>query len=127
LSVYGNADIVSLVQCYENIMSEEDKANIPSEWQQLKVRLSMQKIGHPLAVLTQILQSNEKTFVHIATLIEMLFAISPSTAECELSFSSMNLIKTPSRSSMSQANLLNQMRIVMSGPSPHRQCVVLAG
>jgi hypothetical protein len=47
LSVYGKADIVSLVQCYENILSEEDEANIPSEWQQLKVRLSMQKSGHP--------------------------------------------------------------------------------
>lgn len=117
LSVYGNEAIVSLTEYYNSLLSDEEIENIPCEWQQLKVRLSMQKSGHPLSVLTQILQSNEKTFIHIATLIELLFAISPSTAECERSFSSMNLIKTPSRSSMSQANLLNQMRVVMSGPS----------
>ena len=78
LSVYGNDDIVSLIHCYDNILSEEDKVNIPSEWQQLKVRLSMQKSGHPLAVLTQILQSNEKNIYP--------YCYPHRTAVCPISF-----------------------------------------
>lgn len=117
LSVYGNDGIVSLCEHYKDLLTDEDQTRIPDEWQQLKVRLSKQKGAHPLAALSQILQLSEKTFTHISTLIELLLTISPSTAACERSFSSMNLIKTPSRSTLSQANLKNQMRIVLSGPS----------
>ena len=63
------------------------------------------------------MQLQENTFVNISSLIELLLTVSPSTAACERSFSSMNHIKTPYRSTLSQDNLQNQMRIVLSGPS----------
>ena len=94
MSVYGNESISSLYEYYKDLLTTEDQAKIPEEWQQFKVRMSAMKGMPSQAALSQILKLDEKLFVHISKLVELLLTISPSTAACERSFSSINRIKT---------------------------------
>ena len=43
IAVYGNDAIVSLCEYYKDLLTDEEQSKIPNEWQQLKVRLSVQK------------------------------------------------------------------------------------
>lgn len=118
LATYGNKEVNQLCEHYNALLRTEEIELIPTEWNLLKVRLSNRmgiKKAHPLDVYTDILKCQE--FTNVALLIELLFALSPSTAECERAFSAMNAIKTLGRSTLGQQNLLNQLRIVTCGPS----------
>lgn len=116
LSTFGCQEIRQLCNHFKDLLTEEEIASIPSEWQTLKVQASMQKNCHPLAVYVSILQRKEDSVQHISALLQVLLTISPSTAACERLFSQMNLVKSPLRTRLSQENLQSQMRIVISGP-----------
>ena len=117
LSTYGNSEIKSLCQYYNDVLTEDEVKLAPDQWQTLKVQVSMQRKYHPLAVYSSILQRQEESLMHISTLLSLLFTVSPSTASCERVFSRMNLIKTSLRTRLTQENLQNQMRIVVNGSS----------
>ena len=53
---------------------------------------------------------------HIMILILIMLTISPTTAECERGFSSVNNIKTTARTSMKQEALSSLVRIKFDGP-----------
>jgi hypothetical protein len=116
LSTYGCKEIKLLCEHCNDLLTEEEVLSIPSEWQTLKVQVSLQRTYHPLAVYTSILQRKEDSVKHISALLQILLTISPSTAACERLFSQMNLIKSPLRTRLTQENLQSQMRIVVSGP-----------
>ena len=52
----------------------------------MRERVNSSKSAHPLAVLSEMLQLDEKTFINIRSLIEMLFTVSPSAAVSERSY-----------------------------------------
>ena len=56
----------------------------------------------------------------IVALVILLMTLSPSTPECERPFSSMNSIKTSSRTALGQATLCDMMLIACDGPSPQQ-------
>ena len=103
------------VQC-NDLLTAEEISCIPSEWQTLKVQVSMQRNFHPLAVYGSILQRQEDSLKHIGTLLKLMLTVSPSTAACERLFSQMNIIKSPLRTHLTQENLQNQMQIVVCVP-----------
>ena len=53
---------------------------------------------------------------HIMILILIMLTVSPTTAECERGFSSVNNIKTTARTSMKQEALSSLVRIKVDGP-----------
>ena len=53
---------------------------------------------------------------HIMILILIMLTISPTTAECERGFNSVNNIKTTARTSMKQEALSCLVRIKVDGP-----------
>ncbi|XP_067656447.1 zinc finger protein 862-like [Haliotis asinina] len=114
LSTYGCKEIGTLCDEYSDILTDEERSSIPSEWQTLKVQVSMQRKSHPLAVYTSILQRQEESVKHILVLLNMLVTVSPSTAACERLFSNMNFVKNSFRTRLTQQNLQNQMRIIVS-------------
>ena len=116
LSVYGCQEIKQLCEHTKDLLTEEEVTSIPHEWQTLKVQASMQRHCHPLAVYSSILQRQEDSVKHISALLQILLTVSPSTAACERLFSQMNLVKSSLRTRLTQENLQNQMRIVVSGP-----------
>ena len=54
---------------------------------------------------------------NILLLVEMMVAVSPSTAQCERGFSAMNRIKTPQRNALASSTLNDLMTICVDGPS----------
>ncbi|KAH3872980.1 hypothetical protein DPMN_036204 [Dreissena polymorpha] len=68
MSVYGNESISSLYEYYKDLLTTEDQAKIPEEWQQFKVRMSAMKGMPSQAALSQILKLDEKLFVHMSSL-----------------------------------------------------------
>ena len=53
---------------------------------------------------------------HFMILILIMLTISPTTAECERGFSSVNNIKTTARTSMKQETFSSLVRIKVDGP-----------
>lgn len=115
LSTHGNTEIKSLCLQCSDVLSEDEVKLIPYEWQTLKVQVSMQRQYHPLTVYSSILQRKEESVKNIGVLISLVLTISPSTASCERLFSSMNMLKSSIRTHLTQENLQNQIRIVVSG------------
>ena len=115
LSTYGNTEIKTLCQEYSAILTEDEISCIPSEWQKFKIQISKQRQSHHLDVYPSLLQRKDESLKHICVLVDLLLTISPSTASCERLFSSMNLVKNPSRTRITQDNLQHQMRIVVNG------------
>ena len=67
--------------------------------------------------LVGIMNSAEMQHIkHIMMLILIMLTISPTTAECERGFSSVNNIKTTARTSMKQEALSSLVRIQVDGP-----------
>lgn len=117
LSVYGKAEIKSLCEHHKDILGDIQASCIINEWQTLKVQVSLQRQYHPLDVYSSILKRNEDTLKNVNELIKIFLTISPSTASCERLFSSMNLVKSPLRTRLSQENLQHQMRVIANGKS----------
>ena len=61
----------------------------------MKVKVSLQRIVHPLVVYREIIQRNESTLSAVGELVKIMFTISPSSAACERVFSTMNIVKNP--------------------------------
>ncbi|KAH3708398.1 hypothetical protein DPMN_099529 [Dreissena polymorpha] len=56
LAVHGNESVQALCDYYTSLLTAEERAAIPSEFQNLKVRYSMTGSGHPLGFLIDILK-----------------------------------------------------------------------
>lgn len=114
---YGKNEVKELVEMFGYQFSDEVKAHIVHEWTELKVCLVKQKDKHPLDVYESMMMGNYEGIHNILLLVQIMLTISPSTAQCERSFSAMKMIKTSHRSSLRQEMLSSLMRIHASGIS----------
>ncbi|KAG2468632.1 EIPR1 protein, partial [Polypterus senegalus] len=65
LSTYGNYEIKNLSQQYSDFLTDEEVKHVPSEWQALKLQISMQRQYHPLAVYGSVLLRKEVSLKNI--------------------------------------------------------------
>ena len=98
------------------MFTEEESGNMKTEYKNLKTHIFKMRSQHkkmtPQAIYSGVLANAESLgLTNIALLIEIMFAISPSTAHVERSFSAMNAIKTKMRSSLSPDMLNKHMWI----------------
>ncbi|XP_060084946.1 zinc finger protein 862-like [Ylistrum balloti] len=108
---FGTEQVEELLEFFKPLLSEEERKAVPEQWLELKVRLNRQREVSPFATYTSLLAARPDSLKAILLLIEILFALSPSTAKCERSFSAMKRIKTGLRSSLNQDSLVNLMQV----------------
>ena len=83
---FGKDEIEKLVDLFEPMLTKEEHENALNQW----------------------LDYNDKDCIkYILPLVNIMLTISPSTAECERGFSTMNRVKTQGRTSMNQSLLQN--------------------
>lgn len=119
---YGDDIIESLVEHYRPLLSQEEQESASDQWLNLKLQVNRLKKRSILETYETVMGSDPsceefKSIQNIIPIVNVMLTISPSTAECERGFSTMNRIKTQSRTSMSQSTLQNLIRISVDGPS----------
>ena len=118
--VYGDEEIDKLVDTYSPLLSQEEKESIIDEWLDLKMYISRnlhRAVIDAYETFVGLMNSAEVQHMkHIMILILIMLTISPTTAECERGFSSVNNIKTTARTSMKQEALSSLVRIKVDGP-----------
>ncbi len=117
LSVYGDDDITALIDHYKEVLTDDEKENIASEFCGLKSRLKdrrMRTSSDVLSAYTGLIRLAPLNLKHIITLIKIMMTLSVSTAEVERGFSALNRIKTPQRATMSQPCLQNHLMVSMN-------------
>ena len=120
---YGDESINALVDHFRSLIEKKcNVAQIPSEWDRLKLSLSPKlKAGEKdylkvwkEAFLNEGLQEECKNVLNI---IEILLITPFTNAKIERVFSRMNRLKTDSRNRLGQARLETQMRVGEEGVS----------
>ena len=97
LALFGGDDVQCIVDHYKEQLSGDECNKIPQEWVALKSYV-MHFCGRPLLqVYGELLRDRPARFKNILVLVDLMLTLSPSTAECEHQFSSMNRIKTALR------------------------------
>ncbi|XP_062506352.1 zinc finger protein 862-like [Corticium candelabrum] len=120
LKKFGHNAIKSLLEAFYPAL-EKASCNInevPSQWGRLKRCLLPLRTSPLLPVYSDLLKAEYKNpdLSSILHLVDIMFTISPSTAECERQFSGMKLIKSNRRCRLQQATLDNLMRVHCDGP-----------
>ena len=117
LALFGGDDVQCIVDHYKEQLSGDECNKIPQEWVALKSYV-MHFCGRPLLqVYGELLRDRPARFKNILVLVDLMLTLSPSTAECERQFSSMNRIKTALRNRLSNDSLQALMKINCDGPS----------
>lgn len=119
--VYGDKEIESLANRYSPLLSEEETETAVDQWLNLKLTVNRVKTQSVLGTYEHVMGLPEDSEEHqkiksILPIINIMLSISPTTAECERGFSTMNMIKTQGRTSMSQSTLQSLVRINVDGP-----------
>lgn len=81
------------------------------EWQELKTLLAAQKALKPTDMYASLLAAKPGDLTNVLVLVELMIALSPTTATCERSFSAMNRLKTDLKTRMQQETLTNLLRV----------------
>lgn len=117
LALFGGDDVQCIVDHYKEQLSGDECNKIPQEWVALKSYVA-HFCGRPLLqVYGELLRDRPARFQNILVLVDLMLTLSPSTAECERQFSSMNRIKTALRNRLSNDSLQALMKINCDGPS----------
>ena len=117
LALFGGDDVQCIVDHYKEQLSGDEFNKIPQEWVALKSYV-VHFCGRPLLqVYGELLRDRPARFKNILVLVDLMLTLSPSTAECERQFSSMNRIKTALRNRLSNDSLQALMKINCDGPS----------
>lgn len=117
LALFGGDDVQCIVDHYKEQLSGDECNKIPQEWVALKSYV-VHFCGRPLLqVYGELLRDRPARFKNILVLVDLMLTLSPSTAECERQFSSMNRIKTALRNRLSNDSLQALMKINCDGPS----------
>ena len=117
LVIHGDDDITGLVTHFKDLLSEEEVARIANEWPALKAHVVKLRTSSMLDVYRGLVKDPPSHLKNILVLVELMLTVSPSTAQCERGFSSMNKIKTSQRNSLTQTTLQDLMTICIDGPS----------
>ena len=121
LASYGDSDIDGLVTWFAQILTPQQRENAMSEWLTLKIRLSKMRTSVPSEVYCDLLRTpvvnpSVCNIQSILILVNIMYAISVSSAAAERGFSDMNLTKTKLRSVLEQDSINNLMTITINGP-----------
>ena len=122
LATFGNNEIRSITRIFKTVLEDtETEQAILSSWSSLKSRGKdlAEKARNSQDVLSfyvKMHQLNLSSLVAINRLVKLMLTISDSTAAVERGFSTLNRIKTPQRSQMSQECLRNHMIVSMNTP-----------
>lgn len=118
LCVHGNDELGALVTHFEDVLGSSDGLDsMINEFCQLKGQLKSLKNTSVFSAYSNLLLHRPASLSNILKLVEIMFTVSPSTAECERSFSAMNRLKTLNRNSLDQVSLQDLMNIVVHGPT----------
>ena len=117
LAVFGGDHVQCIVDHYKEQLSEEECNKIPQEWVALKSYVAHFRGSPLLEVYGELLRDRPARFQNILVLVDLMLTLSPSTAECERQFSSMNRVKTALRNRLSNDSLQALMKINCDGPS----------
>jgi hypothetical protein len=107
---------------FDLLFSDEEKKKILDEYKYFKAFVRNEVSSNPnlspfhvLCAATSMAES--ENFKNFALVIELMFAVSPSIAHIERSFSAMNLIKTKLRSCLTQ-DMLNKCMTICTSTEP---------
>ncbi|XP_067654440.1 zinc finger protein 862-like [Haliotis asinina] len=117
---YGDAEIQKLVKVYSPLLTDEEKTKAVDEWLDLKMYMKdlvNQSLIDAYEFLVCSGPDRESNLTNIFPLVNIMLTVSPSTADCESSFSRMNRLKTNLKTSMNQDTLSNLLQINIDGPS----------
>ena len=117
MAVFGTDEIQGLVNHFKEQLSEEECNKIPQEWVALKTYVVHFRGLPLLQPYGDLLRDHPARFQNILVLVELMLTLSPSTAECERQFSSMNRIKSALRNRLSNDSLHALMKTNCDGPS----------
>ena len=117
MALFGGDNVQCIVDHYKEQLSGDECNKIPQEWVALKSYV-VHFCGRPLLqVYGELLRDRPARFKNILVLVDFMLTLSPSTAECERQFSSMNRIKPALRNRLSNDSLQALMKINCDGPS----------
>ncbi|KAJ7363201.1 hypothetical protein OS493_011482 [Desmophyllum pertusum] len=106
----------SLVQYFEHL-TEKEQENIVHQWPMLRTRLSRQKANNSVEVFSNLLASRPDDVKDCLVLLDLMMTLSPSTAMCKRSFSTMNQLKSNVCKQILQRSLVDLMRVRSSDVS----------
>ncbi|XP_061174866.1 zinc finger protein 862-like [Saccostrea echinata] len=116
LCVYGMKSLDTILN-YFNPIFEQERDNIHTEYQNLKAYMAPYKTMPIYDAYLSLVQTGVPSLRNIVKVVELMLCLSCSTAKCERVFSSLKLLKTRLRSSLTQDNLNSQLQIMVEGPS----------
>lgn len=86
---YGNKEVQRLTEHFAPppLLTTEEKEGVMKEWQELKTLLAAQKALKPTDMYASLLAAKPGDLTNVLVLVELMIALSPTTATCERSFS----------------------------------------
>lgn len=122
LAAFGNEDLRQILLHFSSAFPEKVHDTIIGEYQELKVHwrglLKVSPSASTMSLYQSVLNLSHPSgrFAGVSKLVELMLAISGSTAQCERSFSAQNIIKTNLRATLNQDSLQMLMRVKVEGP-----------
>lgn len=117
LCVFGKKSLDTILEYFEPLFDDQEKESIHTEYQNLKAYMASYKTMPIYDAYLSVIQTGIPSLRNIVKVVELVLCLSCSTAKCERVFSSLKLLKTRLRSSLTQDNLRSQLQIMVEGPS----------
>jgi len=119
LLAHGTRDLSKFLEHFSAIFPQDQNQHVLDHYINLKVHLKQFKKTSltPQDVLVSVLRNKAYNLTNVLKVVEIALVLSPSTAECERGFSTMNRIKTSLRNSLQQETLQLLLNISIHGPS----------
>ncbi|XP_063609950.1 zinc finger protein 862-like [Penaeus indicus] len=116
LADYGTQELEGILNHFAALFGEEQRCSTLEEWLPFKLHVSKMRTSTQLEVFADMLLSKPTKFINILHIVEIMMAISVSTAGVERGFSNMNIEKNSKRTQMNQNTLNAVMEININGP-----------
>lgn len=118
LASYGKADLQVILDTFARALSPQVQENAQKEFVTLKACMKgySGKVA-PLKAYQALILNPPPKLKSILQIVTLMLTVSCNTAQCERSFSAMNLVKTRQRMSMSQDILQDCLLLKTEGPS----------
>ena len=116
LCVFGQKNLDTILDYFEPLFDQK-KESIHVEYQDLKAYMSSYKTMPIYDAYIALIQTGVPSLKNIISLVELMLCLSCSTAKCERIFSSLKVLKSWSRASLSKENFQAQLQVMVEGPS----------
>ena len=114
---WGLEEVTTMANCYADhkFITKDEALLAPRHWLVFRQRVSKFRNEKSISVYTDIMQENDDEVRGMLILLQIMMAVSSSTAACERGFSCMNRQKTNLRTCLSHQSLDDIMRIGIDG------------